>query len=178
MTVFSCNIFICSISVDTFCLPRLPFLFIRPSRATSKGGRLLAGICSLPTLGGVAISHAWPQPHIMLGASAVMPQSPLEWISLHGVGVNSAFGCRTVASGLETRQLLGNQERPSGDAILMAQSGLKDYKLFIWSMGLPIHSASIAPVLRFCTLLISPEPIIFACYFMQKEWRRLVGYSP
>ena len=93
---------ICSMSVDTFCPLRLPFLFIRPSGATSKGGRFLAGICSLPTLGGVANSHTWPQPHIMLGPSAVMPQSPLEWISLHGVGVNSACRCRTVAARLET----------------------------------------------------------------------------
>ena len=169
---------ICSMSVDTFCPLRLPFLFIRPSGATSKGGRFLAGICSLPTLGGVANSHTWPQPHIMLGPSAVMPQSPLEWISLHGVGVNSACRCRTVAARLETRQLLGNEERPPGDAIQMAQSGLKDYKRFIWSMGLRIHSAPIAPALRFCSLLVSPEPMIFACYFMQKEWRSLVGYSP
>ena len=170
--------FICSISVDTFCPLRLPFLFIRPPGANSKGGRLLAGICSLPTLGGVAISHAWPQPHVMLGTSVVMPQSPLEWISLHGIGVNSAFRRRTVAPRLEICQLLGYQQRPSGDAILMAQSGLKDYKLFIWSMGLLVHSAPIAPVLRFCSPLVSPEPIIFACYFMQKEWRSLVGYSP
>ena len=126
------------------------------------GRHLCVDVCSLATVGGLAISTTWPQPHIMLGTSVVMPQSPLEWVSLHGV-------CRIVAAMLGTRWLLGYQERPLGDAAPMVYPGLKDCKMFSCSMSLPIHGAPLAPLLTFYSPLVSPESIIFTCYFTQKE---------